>query len=131
MKLMNRLGLASVILGLGAAQLAAAQTVLFQDSFDTDTSGNWTIIGDSPTDVPDHTAEFGVDYGSTKVVINGVTNTIPAAPNSGGTTRGLKLTINDSKIPGENAGVSLFPNGQHFTGNYALPDTAKVVVGKQ
>src|SRR5215203_2508147 len=113
MKLMKKLGFGAILVTSLATPAFAAETVLFQDAFDADTSANWTIIGDSPTDVPDHTAEFGVDYGSTKVVINGVTNTIPASPNSGGTTRGLKLTINDSKIPGENAGVSLFPNGKH------------------
>src|SRR5688500_4100507 len=111
MKLMKKLGLGACLGACLTAGALAAETILFQDAFDTDSSANWTIIGDSPTDVPDHTAEFGVDYGNTKVVINGVTNTIPAAPNSGGTTRGLKLTINDSRIPGENAGVSLFPTG--------------------
>src|SRR5687767_1612771 len=119
MKLMKKLGLGVILVTSLATPGFRAETVLFQDAFDTDTAANWTIIGDSPLDVPDHTAEFGIDYGSTKVVINGVTNTIPAAPNSAGTTRGLKLTIN-SRIPGENAGVSLFPKGKHFTGNYAL-----------
>jgi hypothetical protein len=107
------------ILASAAVPSFGAETILFQDAFETDTSGSWTIIGDSPTDVPDHTAEFGVDYSELNVVVSGVTNAIPPAPNSGGTTRGLKLTIN-SKTPGENAGVSLYPNGQLFTGNYAL-----------
>jgi hypothetical protein len=119
MKLMNRLGLASIILAVGVSDLSAAETVLFQDAFETDSSANWTVIGDSPTDVPDHNVQFAVDYGALKYVSNGVTNDVPPAPNSGGTIRGLKLVVNSDAIA-ETAAVSLYPNGQSFSGNYAL-----------
>jgi hypothetical protein len=96
-----------------------AETVLFEETFDTDTSGNWTVIGDSPTDTPDHTAQFAFDYGAQKYTFNGVTNTIPPAPRSSGSSRGLKLTVNKDTTA-ETAGVSLYPTGKRFSGNYAL-----------
>jgi hypothetical protein len=119
MKLIQKIVFAS-ILGAGATDMPGAETVLFEDTFDTDTAANWTVRGDSPTDTPDHAVQFAFDYGTNKYVVNGVTNTIPSAPNSqGGTTRGVRLSVNKDATA-ENAAVSLYPTGRQFSGNYAL-----------
>ena len=97
----------------------SAETVLFEERFETDTSANWTVIGDSPTDTPDHSAIFAFDYSTNTYVANSVTGTIPPAPNSTGTSRGLRLSVNKDATA-ENAAVSLYPTGESFSGNYAL-----------
>ena len=70
--------------------LVGAQTyvTLFEDVFDTDTSANWTLFEDSDGGTPDYTAEFNYDYSA---------DGVPSAPNSsGGSTRGLKFTVNNN-----------------------------------
>jgi hypothetical protein len=90
------------------------ETVLFQDNFNTDSSGNWTLAF-ADTNSPsgsggDYTAIFGYDYSG---------QNIPAAPHSGGDTHGLFLTVNKDATPGA-AALNLYPIGQSFSGNFAL-----------
>lgn len=113
----------SVILasGLLSSSLPAAEQALFSDNFDTDTSANWMLVEGSGNGTPDYTAEFAFDYGAVKYVSNGVTNFIPAAPNSaGGSTKGVKLTVNNNDGAASAAAVSLYPKDRTFSGNYAL-----------
>lgn len=88
---------------LGMAASASAQ--LWMDNFDTDTSASWTI-NNGPSD---GTANFHFDYSLLG---------ISAAPNSGGTTRGLQLIANQSG--GIFSGLSVSPIGKNFTGDYVL-----------
>lgn len=99
-----------VLLALGQSPARAAEEILFEDRFDTDTSANWTVLNASDNGVPDFTADFGYDYSR---------DGIPAAPNSGGTTRGVKLGVNKDDVPAV-ATVNLYPKGRSFSGNYAL-----------
>lgn len=100
-------------LALAGASLAHAQTgVLFSDDFDTDTSAQWQVFEGSGSGVPDFTAEFAFDYS---------TLGIPPAPRStGGTTRGVKFTVNNNDETADTSGVSAYPVGQSFSGDYAL-----------
>jgi len=95
---------------MGAAVTLAAFPAfgqsLYMQNFDVDDTPNWTI-NDGPTD--EH-ADFFFDYGT---VVG-----IPSAPNSGGTTRGMKLQANITD--GIFGGFSVSPNGQMFTGDYKL-----------
>ncbi len=80
-----------VIAALGYAA-ATSQAALIADSFDTDSSGNYTVIDDSNAASGDGTADgtvaFAFDYS---------TIGIPSAPRStGGTTLGLRMTANDT-----------------------------------
>jgi hypothetical protein len=100
---------------------------LFSDDFETDTSANWSVLDGSGSGTSDYTAEFSFNYGATKYTFTNtvthtvVTNTIPPAPNSsGGATRGVKLTVNKNDDVADTAGVSIYPKGQTFQGNYAL-----------
>src|SRR5262245_3349380 len=78
---------------------AHSQTTLFSDDFQTDSSANWSVFGISATGATnDYTAQFAFDYSTQAYRFNGVTNHVPAAPHSSGTTKGLKLTVN--KDPG-------------------------------
>lgn len=90
-------------LGMGPALLG--QT-LFQDNFDTDTSANWSVYQSSS----DTAVFFGYDYSA---------DGIPAAPNSAGSTFGVKFTAN-MELPGAGAGLNIVPNGQNFTGDYSV-----------
>ena len=93
-------------IGLGA-KIAQGNT-LFVDNFDTDTSANWNILS-----TPDTQTTFAFDYGALG---------IPAAPNSGGTTTGLKLEAN-LVLPGvisSSEVITLSPKGQYFSGTYTL-----------
>jgi hypothetical protein len=129
---MKRASLRWFVMGVFAGCCLAALTnaqspPLFSDDFDTDTSANWSVFNGSASGTPDFTAQFSFDYGSTRHTVTDpntglvITNTIPPAPNSaGGTTKGLKLTVNKNDSVAETAGVSVYPQGQSFSGNYAL-----------
>jgi hypothetical protein len=104
---------AALALGLASslAPAALAQAVLYSDDFDSDTAAQWEVLEGSGTGVPDFSAEFNFDYS---------TLGLPSAPNStGGTTRGLKLTVNKDDVA-DVAGVSAYPKGQSFSGDFAL-----------
>lgn len=90
-----------------------AGQILFADTFDTDTSANWTVLfgANNNIEYQDKTAAFGYDF------VN--TDWLPAAP--GGSTTGLKLTVNkDDPTDYGAAGVNVYPKGQTFTGDYAV-----------
>lgn len=101
-----------------APNLSQAQTTLFSDNFDADTSASWDVFGGSTSGNPDHTVLFAFDYSTNRFTRNGVTATIPAAPNGGG--KGVKMWVNKNDATAENAAVSLFPKGKTFSGQYAL-----------
>ena len=94
------------VAALAFAASAQAQ-VLYNQNFDVDSTANWTVNKGPAT--TDEAHDFFFDYNTVG---------IPAAPNSGGTTRGLKLQANQSA--GVFGGVSVSPNGQNFAGNYTL-----------
>lgn len=86
------------------------ETVLFADDFNTDSSANWNLFFAANDGVPDYTAAFAFDYSS---------QGIPPAPNGGGDTSGLFLTVNKDGT-GSAAALNLYPVGQSFSGDYAL-----------
>jgi hypothetical protein len=95
--------------------------VLLADNFDTDTSANWNLFWGAANGVPDYTADWAFDYGATPCTFNGVTTLIPPAPNSpDGTTRGMRFTVNNNDANASTAGVNIYPQGQSFSGNFAL-----------
>ena len=82
------------------------QTVVFADSFDTNSAANWTINKSSA----DTRVTFNYDYSA---------DGIPTAPHAnGGTTRGVKFEANMAN--GVTAALSISPLGQNFTGDYRL-----------
>jgi hypothetical protein len=88
------------------------ETVLFSDNFNTDSSANWTVAF-ADTNTPagfDYTALFAFDYSG---------QNIPPAPHGSGDTLGLYLTVNKDATPA-GAALNLYPNGQNFSGNFAL-----------
>jgi hypothetical protein len=90
---------------VGGASPAFGQ-VLYSQNFDVDgQASQWTLV-DGPTD---ESADYFFDYSTVG---------IPAAPNSGGTTRGMKIQANMTDAVF--GGSSTSPNGQSFTGDYKL-----------
>ncbi len=88
---------------------STAQTQVYSENFDVDPTANWTVntLGTGVSD-----ANFFFDYS---------TAGIPSAPNSGGTTRGLRLRANqDATLQSFPSGVSVSPNGQSFAGDYEV-----------
>ena len=51
----------------------AEVSVLFADSFDTDTSANWSLFWGAANGIADYTADWAFDYGATPYTFNGVT----------------------------------------------------------
>jgi PEP-CTERM motif len=94
---------AAVVLTLSMPCTASAQ--LFMEDFDVDPTASWTV-NDGPTD---EYAEFHYDYSNLG---------IPSAPNSGGSTHGMRLRAN--LIDGVFGGFSVSPTGESFTGDYRL-----------
>ena len=88
------------------------ETVLWSDNLQTDTSANWTKLFATTNGAPDdETVTWAYDY-------SGVL--IPPAPHSGSDTHGLYLTVNKLDTIPASAALNLYPNGQSFSGNYAL-----------
>lgn len=85
--------------------------VLFSDDFDSDHSANYTIQFGADNAQQDYLADFNFDYGAAG---------IPSAPHSqGGSTRGLKITVNKDAT-GSAAGVNVYANNVTFSNEYAL-----------
>src|SRR4051812_7726160 len=72
-----------------AGAVSAKAATVFTESFDVDATSNWTYqsssAGDTATDNTKNEANVFFDYSTVG---------IPSAPNSGGTTRGLKMEAN-------------------------------------
>jgi hypothetical protein len=92
----------------------------FYDSFDSASSStNWDGFEGSANGVPDYTLDWSFDYSTYFSAFNGTT--IPPAPNTtNGTTRGVRLTVNNNDATGATAGISLYPFGKSFSGAYKL-----------
>lgn len=88
-----------------ASGAAVSASPLYSENFEVDPTANWTVNG-GPSD---EAADFFFDYGSVG---------IPSAPNSGGTTRGMKLQANLAS--GIFGGFSVSPTGQNFSGDYTV-----------
>lgn len=95
---------------------AKAQVTVFNETFATDTSANWSVFANTA----DYSNRFAFNYSTNKFIKGGATNNIPLAPNStpGVETNGLKITVND--VGAAVVGVNLYPNGQSFTNEYTL-----------
>jgi hypothetical protein len=106
---------------------AAAQTVLFSDDFETNSSSRWVAFGvaNAANGNPnDYKAIFATNYSTMTYRFNGAVKNIPPAPHSTtNTTRGLYVTANKLTAPPNTtkaAAVSLYPAGLNCTGNFAL-----------
>jgi len=88
---------------------ASTEDIVFADTFDDgQAAGRWALFASSA----DHTADFDFDYSQ---------HGIPPAPNTtGGTTRGLKFTVNNNDANPAPEAVSVYPAGGYFTSDYAL-----------
>ena len=92
-----------------------AETVLFADNFNVDSSANWDLRYASTNAADaDFTATFAYDYSAYPYYM------IPPAPRSGTDTKGLMLQVN--KLDGEPlaAALNLYPKSRTFTGNFAV-----------
>lgn len=100
----------------------SAQTTLYSDNFETDTSANWTVLGADSGSNNDYNAFFAFLYTTNRFVRNGITNTIPPAPNSGGVTpnRGVKMYVNKNDAIAAIAAINAYPTGQVFSNDYAV-----------
>src|SRR6266478_1175415 len=111
-------GLLLAAAGILIAPASFGQPILFSDNFDTDTSANWTVTNGSGTATPDFSVFFNFNYQTNKFVRNGVTNTIPPAPNGGG--NGVKMYVNKNDAIADIAAVSLYPTSKVFSNDFAV-----------
>ena len=100
--------------------LSPAWAVAFSDDFETNSASRWNLFWGAGNGVSDFTTNWAFNYGTNTYVANGVTNFIPPAPNSGGTTHGLKITVNKNDATAATAGVSLYPKNLGLSNSYAL-----------
>ena len=92
-----------------------AETVLFADNFNTDSSADWTLRYASTNSADnDYSATFAYDYSTYPVM------SIPPAPHSGTDTHGLFLQVNKVEPTEAAAALNLYPKNQTFSGNFAL-----------
>ncbi len=96
--------IACAALGLALAPALHGQ-VYFSDAFDVDSSASWNLAQDADT-----AAFFRYDYSA---------DGIPSAPNSAGSTFGLKLTAN-MEAPAAAAGITAYPAGVSLPDSYIV-----------
>jgi hypothetical protein len=95
--------------------------VMFSDNFDANSSTNWNVFAGTTNGAPDYTVDWAYDYSLSPVSFNGLTTLIPPAPNSpDGSTRALRIRVNQNDMNAIIAGVSLYPKNRVFSGNFAL-----------
>jgi hypothetical protein len=99
---MNLVG--AVALALCSA-IPADAAILYSQNFNADDTANWTTNNPALSDI---LVDYFYDYSAIGV---------PAAP-GGATTRGLKMTANNSG--GVFSGFSVSPTGQNVTGSYKV-----------
>jgi hexosaminidase len=114
---------AAVILVTAGVSTGESQ-VLFSDNFDSYPSpvivtnvgatNAYNLNFSASGGAVDCKAIFGFDYSTVSYPTN-----IPSAPHSGGTTKGLYLTVNKDAV-GAVAALNLYPIGQSFSGNYSV-----------
>ncbi len=93
--------------------------IAFDDDFDVNTSNRWSVLAGYTNGVADYTATFSFDYSTYYSSFLGAN--IPSAPNSsGGTTRGLRLTVNNNDALAAAAAVCLYSKWVSFTGAHSL-----------
>jgi len=109
----------AAVAAAGTACAGRAETVVFEDKFEADSSANWSVFNASDSGTPDFAVTWAYDYGTFQYTLNGVAAPIPAAPNSSGTTKGVRVSVNKDDVA-ERSGVNLYPTGKSFSGNYAL-----------
>ena len=104
------------------------ETVLWSDSLQTDTSANWTFLFAA---APDPTTDYDINYNGVGAPAGGNIGTwpfdysvlaVPPAPHNTDptSTKGLYMTVNKNDAIAASAALNFYPNGQHFSGNYAL-----------
>jgi hypothetical protein len=104
------------------------ETVLWSDNFSTDTSANWTFLFAA---APDPTLDYDINLappwsgnapGSVGTwPFDYSVLAVPSAPHTtDGSTKGLYMTVNKNDAVAASAALNFYPNGQSFSGNYAL-----------
>jgi N-acetyl-anhydromuramyl-L-alanine amidase AmpD len=94
---------------------------VFYDTLQNDTSTNWVLFQASGNAISDFTTNWGFDFTSSTYTFNSATNIIPVAPGTtNGVKRALKITVNKNDAVAATSGVSLYPAGKSYGGNYAL-----------
>ena len=129
MKLRTSLAVSALALAVAPVAARAQQQVVFSDTFDAGTSASrydlFHVDNDADLEVMDTSANFAFDYGAftykrTDPVSGEVAFApIPSAPNSGGTTTGLRFSVNDLEPIGT-AIINAYPKATEFLGG-AVP----------
>jgi hypothetical protein len=101
----RKLTIVAGVLGLVCLPSLALAS-LYSEDFEVDPTLNWTVNDPGLSDI---LADFYYDYSAIGV---------PPAPNGPATTRGLKMTCNNSG--GVFSGFSVSPTGESFGGNYVV-----------
>lgn len=111
----------ALALGL-LVQSVSAQTTLYSDNFEADTSANWTVLGADAGGNNDYNAFFAFIYTTNAFTRNGVAGTIPPGPNSGGATpnRGVKMYVNKNDATAAIAAINAYPTSQVFSNDFAV-----------
>lgn len=105
---------------VAALSITIPPTPLFSDDFDSaSASNNLDFFSGSANGIDDYTLNWSFNYSTYFSAFNGAF--IPPAPGTtNGTTRGLRLAVNNNDGIGATAGVSLYPRDKFFTGAYRL-----------
>ena len=127
--------LRALVFGTAVACMAAqvSAEVLFSDNLDsTNSAAKWKVFAGyyQGGDTNDFSLQWGVDYSQLQyqyyasASATADVRNIPAPPHSDGTTLGLLVNVNKAVNADPNAreafGLSLYPAGQSFSGDYVL-----------
>ena len=103
-----------------APRVASAQTVLYSDDFEINSSANYTVRAIDRGNNGDHNVFFATNYTLTTFPRFGANPNIPLAP-SGAGGRGVKMFVNKRDTTAQTAAINLYPIvAQPFTNDYAM-----------
>jgi hypothetical protein len=94
--------------------------VIYSEDFDSPSGNtNWNVFDGAANGISDYTLTWAYDYSAYFSAYNNAF--IPPAPASvNGTTRGVRLTVNNNDGTAATAGVSLYPKNLNLSGAFAI-----------
>jgi len=102
------------------SSIVSAQTVIYSDDFETDTSANYTVRAIDNGGLGDYNVFFATNYAVNTYPRFGVNTLIPTAP-SGAGGRGVKMFVNKNDATAAVAAINIYPNiSQPFSNDYAM-----------
>ncbi len=113
---------AAITSSIASVSVVVSQSVrtVFREDFETASeSTNWNVFDGSANGISDYTVTWAYDYSAYFSAFTG-THIPPAPSTTNGTTKGVRLTVNNNDATAATAAVDLYPKSLVLTGACTL-----------